>query len=330
MNNRRKVIAALGVGAFTFPLGPFAQTLPKVWRIGVLNPSARPAPETRSVYTNFFEALRDLGYVDGRDIAVQWLSADSDLQQLPGLAARLVKSKVDLIVTNGTQAVRAALQATATVPILALTFGDPVASGFAKSLARPGGNVTGTSLASEELNAKRLEILAEIVPHVTRIAFLMNPDNPAAASVSVPILERTVRKANKEIVIVHVRGEQEFNAAFAQIIRERAGAVLVALDAVLNDHWLRIGELAWQHRLPSMFGTPRGAERGLVSYGVDFIQLARSSARMAVKIFKGAKPADIPIELPTHFELAVNLTTAKTLGITIPATIMVQATRVIQ
>ena len=329
MNNRRKVIAALGVGAFTFPLGPFAQTLPKVWRIGVLNPSARPAPETRSVYTNFFEALRDLGYVDGRNIAVQWLFAENNLQRLPELAAQLVKSKVDLIVTNSTPAVRAAQQATATTPIVALSFGDPVGSGFAKSLARPGGNITGTTIISTELNAKRLEILVEIVPHVIRIAYLMNPDNSSQAQAQ--ILEKAARKANKEIVVVNARAANELSAAFAQMIRERAGALMVANDTVLNDHRQRIGELALQHRLPSMFASGLlSTELRLVNYAQDGHQTSRSAAMMAVKIFKGAKPADIPIEQPTHFNLVVNLKTAKALGITIPQTIMVRADRVIQ
>ena len=156
MNTRRKLIATLGASVLTAPLTAFAQTPPKVWRIGVLNPFPRPAPEARSVYASFFEALRDLGYVDGRNIAVQWLFADNDLQRLPELAAQLVKSKVDLIVTNGTPAVRAAQQATATIPIVALSFGDPVGRGFAKSLARPGGNITGTT------------IIGDLMPSVSR------------------------------------------------------------------------------------------------------------------------------------------------------------------
>ena len=329
MHNRRKLVAALGAGMVTVPFSTFAQTPPKVWRIGVLNPFPPPVPGAPNVFVLFFEALRDLGYVDGRNIAVQSLSADNHMQRLPELAAQLVKSKVDLIVTIGTPAVQAAKQTTATIPIIALGFGDPVAFGFAKSLARPGGNITGMTLLGGELHPKRLEILVEIVPRVTRIAYLMNPDNPSQVQ-RLPLLENAARKANKEIVFVNAAAANELSSAFAKIARERADALMVANDSVLIDHGRRIGELALQHRLPSMFASNTGIEHGLVSYDVDFIPLARSAARMAVKIFKGAKPADIPIERPTHFTFGVNMKIARALGITIPPAIMVQATRVIE
>ena len=170
----------------------------------------------------------------------------------------------------------------------------------------------------------------EIVPRVTRIAYLMNPDNASQAE-QVPILEQAARKANKEIVFVNARAANELSAAFAQMVRERAGALMVANDTVLNDHRQRIGELALQHRLPSMFSAGLlSAELGLVTYAQDGHQTSRSAAMMAVKIFKGAKPADIPIEQPTHFIFVVNLKIAKALGITIPPAMMVQATRVIE
>jgi putative ABC transport system substrate-binding protein len=325
MNNRRKLVVALGAGALAAPFGPSAQQQAKVWRIGVLNPRARPA---RGVYTNFFDALRDLGYVDGRNIAVQWQFADENPARLPELAAQLVKDKVDLIVTTGTPAVQAGQQATATIPIVALAFADPVGSGFAKSLARPGGNITGTTILGEELEVKRLELLMEIVPHVTRIAYLVNLDNPFTVR-QTPVVEKAARKANKEIVIVNVQGKNELSAAFAQIVRDRSGAVLISQATEFDDHAQRIGELALQHKLPYMTYHTR-SESILVSYAPDFRRTARSAAMMAVKLFKGTKAGDIPIEQPTHFRFIVNLKAANTLGITIPPAIMVQATEVIE
>lgn len=255
---RRRVLALMIGSAASF--AALAQTPVKVWRIGLLEPRTQSA----SVERVFFEGLRALGYVEGRNLVVQRVFADNDLERLPELAAQLVKSKVDLIVTRGTPAVRAAQRATTTIPILALAFGDPVALGFAKSLARPGGNITGRTLISEEIEGKRLELLVETVPRVTRIAYLINPDNPASIR-SASNLETAARKINKELVIVHARGEHEFNAAFAQMIRERAGAVLFALDTVFDDHFQRMGELALQHKLPSMFGVSRAGGYGILS-----------------------------------------------------------------
>jgi putative ABC transport system substrate-binding protein len=308
------------------PFAAFAQAPAKVWRIGVLHPGSKPHTQ----HTIFFEALRDLGYVEGKNIAVQWQNADFNLQRLPELAALLVKQNLDLILTNGTPPTRALQLATTTIPILNLSFDDPIGSGFAKSLSRPGGNITGIAILSSELAQRRLQMLAEIAPSSTRIARLFNPDNPVDTRAPMRA-DDTARKLGREIVHLPVRNESELSATFDRVVRERVEALIVSEDSIISPLAARIAELALQRKLPSVWGAPVGpAVGGLVSYGWDARQTARNAAMMAVKIFKGTKPADIPIEQPTHFQLAVNLKTAKALGITIPTTIMVQATRVIE
>ena len=329
-STRRHLLVALAAtaSALTASSVSFAQAPTKVWRIGVLQPGSKSPPNAQ--YTNFFEALRDLGYAEGKNIAVQWQFADFNLRRLPELAALLVKDKVDLIVTNGTPPVRALQLVTTTIPILDLSFDDPIGSGFAKSLSRPGGNITGIAILSSEIAQRRLQMLVEIVPGARRIARLFNPDNPVDTRAPMRA-DDTARKLGREIVHLPVRNESELSTTFDRVVLERAEALIVSEDSVISALAARIAELALQRKLPSMWGTPRGpAVAGLVSYGWDFRQTVRSAAMMAVKIFKGAKPADIPIEQPTKFELAVNLKTAKALGITIPPPIMVQVTRVIE
>jgi putative ABC transport system substrate-binding protein len=317
------------VGGFCAPLEALAQSQPKVWRIGVLDPRPPQGPGRRDAYTNFFEGMRDLGYVEGRNITVQRLFADNDPDRLPELAAELVKQKVDVFVTHGTPAVRAAQQATSTIPIVAVSFADPVGSGFAVSLARPGGNITGVTNLSEETAPKRLELLSSVVPSVTRIAWLFNPDNPVNMRGHAR-LEAAARKSGKEIVRVKARAANELSAAFDQIARERVGALVVSDDSVLADHRQRIGALALKSRLPTMFAVPNAAEHGLLVYGSARAQQSRRAAVLVDKIFKGATPGDLPIEQPTSFILVVNLKIAKALGITIPQSVLLQATRVIE
>ena len=305
-----------------------AQAPAKVWRVGVLYTGSKGRRDLQ--YTSFFEALRDQGYVEGSNVAVQWHFADFNAQRLPELAAQVVKQKVDLIVTNGTPAARALQLVTTTIPILVLAFDDPIASGLAKSLSRPGGNITGIAILSSEIVQRRLQMLAEIAPGASRIARLFNPDNPVDTRAPMRA-DDTAHKLGREIVHLPMRSENELSAAFDRAVRERAGALIVSEDSVVNSFAARIAELALQRKLPSMWGTSRGpAVDGLVSYGWDIRQATRSAAMMAVKVFKGAKPADLPIEQPTRFELVVNLRTARALGITIPPSIMLQATRVIE
>ena len=329
---RRRVIAAsaCALSSFWTPSALLAQGIGKVWRIGVLHPRSKLAAGPRDVYTNFFDGMRELGYVEGRNISVQWLFAENDLQRLPALAAELVKQRVDLIVTNGTPAVRAAQQATSSIPIIGLTFGDPVALGFAASLARPGGNVTGLSVAGPQVGAKRLEILATAVGSAPRIAFLVNPDNESLMRAALPELETAARKIGREIVTVKARSANELGTAFDLITRERVGALLVGDDTVLQDQWRVIGALALKARLPTMFPWPPAGDGALLAYRGIYTDFGRRAATLAHKIFKGVKPGDLPIEQPTNFNLVVNLKIAKALGIAVPQSVLLQASRVIE
>ena len=307
-----------------------AQSRQKIWRIGVLRPGPPPAPGVRSTDVDFLEGMRDLGYVEGRNITVQLHFADDKPERLQELAAQLVKEKVDVIVTQGTVATRAAQQATATTPIVALTFGDPVAGGFAKSLARPGGNITGMANLGDETGDKRLELLSSVVPGVTRIGYLVNPDNPGNTR-SLPRREVLARKIGKELVPSTARNPAELGAAFEMMARERAGALVVADEPMLNRNSQRIATLALKQKLPTIFGASNAADRGgLMTYGPNYFHMGRRAAALVDKIFKGAKPGDLPIEQPTDFTLVVNLKTAKALGITIPQSVLLQASRVIE
>jgi putative tryptophan/tyrosine transport system substrate-binding protein len=330
MNTRRKLVIALGVGAAAPPLGSFAQQRGKVWRIGVLHAGSRKLPGGGALFRGFFEGLRDLGYVEGRNLAVHWEFAENDVQRLPELAVLLLKENVDLIAAGGTPAVRAAQQATTTLPIVALRLVDPVGSGFAASLARPGANITGTTNLAEETRGKRWEILAEIAPRVRRVALLVNPINPGSTRFLLAT-EELVRKIGKEFVVAEVGAADQLSAAFEQMARDRAGALMVAEDTLLNFLTERIAVLALQYKLPSMFSVQSAiGYGGLVSYAANFASSGRRASTIAAKIFQGAKPADLPFQQPTEFDLTVNLKTAKALGITIPQSVLVRATRVIE
>jgi putative ABC transport system substrate-binding protein len=237
--------------------------------------------------------------------------------------------KVDVIVTGGTPAALAARQATQSIPIVVVAFGDPVESGLAMSLARPGGNVTGQSNLSGELDAKRLEILMSAAPKAIRIAQLVNPDNISTMS-RVQSLRAAAQQAGKEFLLIEARAAGELDTAFTQMERERAGALLIS-NYFSSSQSPRIAELALRYRLPTMFANRLGVDAGgLLSYGPDVADMYRRAATLVDKIFKGARAGDLPIEQPTKFDLAVNLKTAKALGVTLPRTIMVLANRVIE
>jgi putative ABC transport system substrate-binding protein len=327
---RRRLVGALvcSVSGLLIPLSSFAQSPSKVWRIGILNPRAARTMGPESAYAEFFAGLRDLGYAEERNMTVVWQFANGKLERLPELAAQLVRDKVDVIVTHSTHGVSAAKQATSTIPIVALTFGDPVGSGFAASLARPGGNITGVTTLGEEIVAKRMQILSSAVPRASRIAYLTNPDNPIQARIVIPNLVTAARRAGKDIVVVRVRSAEELSEAFEVMGRERVGALLVSDDPVFSDLGQRIGTLALQRKLPVMF--PNAADFGTMSYGRDMADMGRRAATLAAKILNGAKPGDLPIEQPTKFNLVVNLKMAKAIGVAIPESILVQANRVIE
>jgi putative ABC transport system substrate-binding protein len=278
----------------------------------------------------FRQRLRALGYVEGQTIALEERWAEGRYDRLPSLAAELVRLNVDIIVTASTPAVQAAQQATRTIPIVMTVVSDPVESDIVASLARPGRNVTGLSLMHPELSGKRLELLKEVVPKVSRVAVLWNPSNPIIP----PLLRETeaaARALGVELQALEVRAPTELDRAFAAMTRGRAGALMVLPDVILRNQQRRIIDLAAKGRLPAMYAWREPVDAGgLMAYGASIPEIFRRAAVYVDKILKGAKPADLPVEQPTRFELVINLKTAKALGLTIPQSVLIRADQVIQ
>jgi putative ABC transport system substrate-binding protein len=312
------------------PLAAGAQQAAKVARIGFL--SAATSGVSPSPLDALRQGLRELGWVEGQNIAIDYRFAEGKSDRLPDLAAELVRLKVDIIVAEATQGVAAAKNATETIPIVMLNgSADPVGLGFIASLARPGGNVTGLSYSvGPGIAGKGLELLKEIVPKVRRVAILSNP-----ASLVQPLFIREVNGAARslgvQLQLLEVRGPNEFEGAFAAMAKERVGALLVVADAVFIFHRTRLADLAARSRLPAAYGVRSSVEAGgLMSYGPSVRDSFRRSATFVDKILKGAKPGDLPVEQPTKFELVINLKAAKALGLTIPQSMLQRADEVIQ
>jgi ABC-type uncharacterized transport system substrate-binding protein len=327
MNNRRKLLVALGAGALVAPLGGFAQQPARIHRIGFLG-SASAANYADRLDT-MRAALRDLGYVDSRNVAYEYRWTEGRNERLPELATELVRSKCDVIVTGGTGAILALKGATATIPIVMSESGDAVATGLVESLARPGGNVTGMTFFSPELTAKRLELLKELLPRLAQVGYLANPDN-RATSRQIAMMDKTAALLKVRVQLFGARSRDEFDAAFAAIAKARIQAILVAEDVVFSNNYGMVAELTARHRLPSIGGKLFGDGGGVIGYGVNYLDLYRRTAYFVDRILKGTKPADLPVEQPTKFELVINMKTAKALGITIPQSILVRADRVIE
>jgi putative ABC transport system substrate-binding protein len=327
MIRRRKLLVALGAGALAAPFGVFAQQPAKVARIGFLGSGSAASTATR--VDALRAGLRELGYVEGTNLLFEFRWADGNYDRLPGLAAELVNLKVDLIVTHGTPGARAAKQATAAIPIIMATTGDAVATGLIASLARPGGNITGSSYFSPELNAKQLELLKEALPRIRRVAVLFNSDNAVKVTMF-QAMEATARALKLEMQKFDVRGPGDFNGAFAGMKKRGVDAVAVVDDPMIIANAAAVASLAGKHRLPSIGFSAFAEGGGLMAYGVNFPALFRRAATFADKILKGAKPGDIPVEQPTRFEMIINMKTAKALGVKFPNSILVQATRVIE
>ena len=307
---------------------PAAEAQPaKVPRIGFLGAASASgyAPQLKA----FREGLRDLGYVEGKNIAIEYRWAGGKHDRLAGLAAELVRLKVDVLVTHGTPGTRAAKQATSTIPIVMAVSGDAVATGLVASIARPGGNLTGSTFFNPELAAKRLELLKEAVPRITRVAVLLNPDNPVNGPV-LQAIEATARALKVEVPQFEARGPSDFEGAFSAMAKRRIGALLIIEDGILVANARGVADLAAKKRLPSA-GFREFAEAGaLVGYGVNFPEMFRRAAVFVDKILKGAKPGELPVEQATRFELVVNLKTAKTLGLRIPKPVLVRADTLIE
>jgi putative ABC transport system substrate-binding protein len=326
--DRRAFVTTLAAGALLLPRAAPAQPVAgRVARVGYLTPSSVAA---RGGIVELRRHLRDLGYVEGRDIRFEIRGANEDFERLPDLAADLVRSGVDLIVAVSPPAIRAAENATSTIPIVMVSGTDPVVGLFVASLARPGGNVTGVTTYLPELAGKRLEVLRECVPGLRRVAVLANLRNPSSAA-EARETEAAARTMALEIQVTDARLPEQYPDAFASMTRSGARAVFVTADPVLSSNRERIMQLAASHRLPAMYEWPEIVEAGgLLSYGPTLAEINTRVAAYVDKILKGAKPADLPVERPTRFELAVNLKTAAALGITIPPAVVARAGRVIR
>jgi putative ABC transport system substrate-binding protein len=299
-------------------------------RIGFLAPSSPSDLRVQRFLQTFRQGLRELGYVEGQNITIEFRWAEGQYDRLPALAAELVRLKVNVIVAGGPPAIQAAKQATETIPIVMGAVADPVAAGFVDSLARPGGNVTGISNMVAEVVGKQLELLKEVRPKVARVALLGNPANPNYTPL-VQHAQGAARTLGVQLHILDVREPRAIDGAFAAITTERADAVVVLADTILLDHRKQIADAAVRRHLPTVFAVGEFVEAGgLLAYGPSLSDGFRRAAIYVDKILKGAKPTDLPIEQPTTFELIVNLRTAKALGLTIPYTVLQRADRVIQ
>jgi putative ABC transport system substrate-binding protein len=318
----------LSLSLFAAPLAADAQPARKVPRIGVLLTNSQSSDSTH--VEAFRQGLRERGYVEGQNVVIEYRYGDGKLDRLPKLAAELVGLNVDLIVTSGSSPTRAAQQATRTIPIVMTTVGDPIAGGFIASLAKPGGNITGLTQLSAELGGKRLELLKETFPKVSRVAVLV--DSASSARVVIgpgPGTQMAAEALGVKLLSLDLRSDLE--GAFRTATSERVGALLVAPGAALGLHRKRVVDLAAKSRLPAMYGSSEFVDLGgLMSYGPSYPDLFRRAAMYVDKILKGSKPADLPVEQPTKFELVINLKTAKALGLAIPPSVLARADRVIE
>jgi putative tryptophan/tyrosine transport system substrate-binding protein len=317
------------LGVFSFLATPLTEAQPvRAYRIGFLSvaSSSSMAPRVDA----FRQGLRELGYVEGQNITIEYRWGDGRNEQLASLAAELIRLKVGMVVSHGVAATGAAQKASATIPIVCFGCGDLVAAGLVASLARPGGNVTGQTNLASDMTGKRLHLLKETIPGLTRLAILWNPDNSASVS-EVKETEAAARSLGLQLQSLGVRDPDGFESAFSSMTKARADALLVLSDAMLFGQRKRIADLAATNRLPAISWTGEFAKSGgLMGYGPDLLAMSHRAATFVDRILKGAKPADLPIEQPTRFEFVVNLKTARALGLTIPKSILLRADDVIE
>jgi putative ABC transport system substrate-binding protein len=328
MNRRHTVLALLAVIAA--PLASHAQQQGKIWRVGFLVPRRRPDSIDSDFLGAFPRGMHELGYVEGKNLVIEWRFADGKSERLSDLAAELVRLKVDVIVSASSQAIRALQKATTAIPIIMATSGDPIGSGFVKSLARPGGNITGLSNLTSEIGSKQLELLLRMVPELSRVAVLVNPVNPSLATF-LNYVQAAARTVSVTVLPVEARTAQEIENAFPMMTQGNARAVIVATDGLFIQQYRKIAELAAKNRLPSVSQIREYVEAGgLMSYGPNLAEQIRRAATYVDKIFKGAKPGDLPVEQSTKFELLINGTTARALGLTISSELRLRADQVIE
>jgi putative ABC transport system substrate-binding protein len=319
---RRQFITLLGGAATAWPFAARAQQPAKIPRIGIID----DAP----MWQAFRNGLRELGYVEGQNIAYEYRYGEGAPDRLAVVAAELVRRPVDVIATFGTPPTQAAKEATASIPIVMVGVGDPVRAGLVASLAHPGGNITGNTVLSPDLGPKRLQILREAIPNATRVAYFTNPDN-ASSVATVAEMRIAAPAAGIVLIPVEVRSVADFEPAFAAIVRERPDAALVTNDPFHQLQVGRIIDFLAKNRLPAMFQAKENvAAGGLMAYGPSLPDLFRRAANYVHRLLQGTKPADLPVELPTKFDLAVNLKTAKALGLELPPTFIARADEVVE
>ena len=323
---KRREIITLLCSAAMWPLAARAQrkAMPVIGYLGAGSPGPS-APFAAA----FRQGLGESGYVDGQNVAIEYRFAEGRDDQLPALAADLVGRKVDVIVTFGGGAPRAAKAASQTIPIVFAIGGDPIAIGLVASLARPGGNVTGVGWLGGELTSKRLELISELVPHARAIALLVNPNNPGASVVRE--MQEAARTKGVQLPILYAGTESEIDAAFASLVQGNADALVVPAEPFINSRRQQIVALAARHAVPAIYGIREyAAAGGLISYGASLTAVYRQAGVYAGTILKGAKPADLPVQQPTKFELVINLKTANALGLTVPQSMLIRADEVIE
>jgi putative ABC transport system substrate-binding protein len=325
MDRRRFLLTSLA-GALAAPLGAGAQQAGKVYRIGVLSPDSPPP----GLFEAFQERLRELGYVEGKNIVIESRHAGGKNERLAALADELIGLMVDVILAVNTPAAQAAKKATAAIPIVITRVADPVKSGLVPSISRPGGNITGLSFLPEALSAKQLQLLKEALPGVSRVAAMSYAGNPGAAIV-VKGMEAASAQLGLQLLLVSVQNPGDFLGAFETVARNRAEALVVVDDAMVTRYRVEILRLAGKHSLPviSLY-KPFVEAGGLIAYGASTLDMYRHAADYVAKILKGAKPAELPIEQPTKFELIINIRTAKALGLTIPPSLLARADQIIE
>jgi putative tryptophan/tyrosine transport system substrate-binding protein len=325
---RREVITLLGGAAAAWPVTARAQQPSgKVYRIGFLGVTSRA--EYRGNIDALHRGLRQLGYEEGMNIVVEYRWAEGRYDRLPELAAELVKLNVNVLVTHSTPGARAAKQATSTIPVVMAAVGDPVEAGLVASLARPGGNLTGLTFFFVEVCAKRVELIKEAVPTLTRLVILVNPANPAHP-IALSIMQHTAAALGVELIPIEVKARDDLAPAIATVAAGRAPALVTIEDPLIISNARQIADFAQQNRLPMIGFKPQAEAGALIEYGVDFLDLFSRSATFVDKILKGTVPADLPIERAVKFDLVVNLKSAKMLGIELPTSLLIRADEVIE
>ena len=325
---KKRIGFALGAMLSALCFSTEAQQPTKIPRIGYLGGASLSSNPAR--HEAFRQGLHELGYLEGKNIVIEYRSAEANLDRLPGLAVELVRLKVDVIVTSGPTATRAAKAATVTIPIVMRQDSDPVSNGFVASLARPGGNITGLATLRPELSGKQLELLKEIVPRLSRVTALGSSTYPGIAQ-ALKEIELAAGALGVKLQYLDVLSSKDIETAFRAAGKGRADAVLMVAGSVLLSQRTQIADLAVKSRLPAIYYDPQFVEAGgLMSYGVSFTDMDRRAATYVDKILKGAKPADLPVEQPKKFEFIINLKAAKQIGLTIPPNVLARADRVIR